>query len=184
MSFLHFSILPFNGEQEIDEFLSEIFHCMISRAMIYYFSLSEHSHEKLSNWYLLPLSCPKIDLLGKKTDLFSALNLSWIWLIFESFWMASASLTVWDLGLHWLQREVSLLLFLFFLWWIPVKLWRLFFSSEVSTAVPFLQMPTYDSTRVVKHCWSFGFQKRNLWHNLSFQYTNPHAEDPYLRLAN
>lgn len=59
-----------------------------------------------------------------------------------------------------------------------------FFSSGVSTAVLFLQMPTYDSTRVVKHCWSLGFQKRNLWHNLSFQYTNPHAEDPYLMLAN
>lgn len=156
--------------------------------MIFYLSLSEHSHEMLSSWYLLPFFCLKNFSWRRKWISFQLLIYTEFGLYLNQFELhLTDSLTVWDLGLLWLQRDDSLLLLLFFLWWwIPLKLRRLFFfSSEVWTAV--LSTPDgYDSTRVVQHCWSLvtGFQNQNLWHNLLCRYTNPHADYPYLMLAN
>lgn len=95
------------------------------------------------------------------------------------------SLTVWDLVFHCLQWEdSSLIFFLFFLWWILVRLRRDFlflFRNFNNCAIP---PDVYYSVRLVKCCWSLGFLKRNLWHNFSFQYTNPYAEYPSLMHTN
>ena len=52
----------------VKSFIAQFFH-----AMIYYLSLSEHSHEKLSSWYLLPLSCLKITSWRRKQNSFQLL---------------------------------------------------------------------------------------------------------------